>query len=56
VKIRVGAGWLRAGVAAVLWLGLRCDAGVGVWVRAARDAGAPWDANPSVSLALGSLT
>ena len=28
--------------------------GVAGWVRAARDAGCLWDANPSVSLALGS--
>jgi hypothetical protein len=29
---------------------------VGGWVRAARDAGSLWDANPLTSLALGPLT
>jgi hypothetical protein len=33
---------------------LCCGAGVAGWVRAARDAGAWWDANPRIGLALGS--
>jgi hypothetical protein len=53
VPVRVAASWgccrVMAGVV------LRCGhAGVGQWGRAARDAGAPWDANPDKSLALGS--
>jgi hypothetical protein len=38
-------------------LGLRAGPGRGVraWVRAARDVGSDWDANPFPSLALGSV-
>ena len=49
----VAAGLGRCRVTAEVCTALRAT-GVGWLARAARDAGAPWDANPSVSLALGS--
>jgi hypothetical protein len=48
--VRVVAGW----VAAARWLVLCLRCGVEWLVRAARDAGCPWNANPYKSLALGS--
>jgi len=51
--VRVVAGWGRCRVTAGVRYALRVF-GVGQWGRAARHAGALWDANPLTSLALGS--
>ena len=56
VKIPAGAGGPGLGSLPLCGRGSRGGAGGGVagWARAARDAGASWDANPFLSLALGS--
>jgi len=54
VKMRAGAGPGRRGPLPRPGGGLCRRARWGQWGRAARDAGATWNANPAVSLALGS--